>query len=314
MMDRTDRHCRFFHRLLCRRALLYTEMVTTGAILRGDRSRALAFSEAERPLALQLGGDDPAALAECARIAEAEGYDEVNLNVGCPSPRVQGGQFGAVLMHRPDRVAAAVEAMKSRAGIPITVKHRIGVDDRDRFEDLVGFVETVAGAGCDAFAVHARKALLSGLSPRQNREIPPLRYEDVYRLKETFPHLQIELNGGVETLDEARDHLARVDGVMLGRAAYHDPFVLAAADDGVFGDPDAEEVSRREIVLRLLPYVETHLQSGGRLHQISHHLLGLFHRQPGSRRWKRHLSEHAHRPAAGVEVLIAALELVSPES
>ena len=309
MMQRTDRHFRVFLRGLTRRALLYTEMVTTGAILHGDRDRHLRFSEVERPLALQLGGDDPTALAECARIAAGYGYDEVNLNVGCPSDRVQSGRFGACLMARPDDVARAVEAMRAAVGLPVTVKHRVGIDDLDRYEDMLRFVDVVAGAGADRFSVHARKAWLSGLSPKQNRSVPPLRYEDVYRLKAERPALHVELNGGVTTLDAVEAHLGRVDAVMVGRAAYDDPVMLADADRRIFG-AEAGRPDRVGAVEALYPYVEALVAEGGRLHWVTRHLLSLFAGQRGTRAWKRHLSEHGVAPEAGVEVLRAALERV----
>ncbi len=236
MMDRTDRHFRYFMRQITRRTLLYTEMVTMNAILHGDRESLLGYSEEEHPIALQLGGDDPGKLAECAKIAEDWGYDEVNLNVGCPSDRVQKGRFGACLMAYPDVVARSVEAMREACGLAVTVKHRIGVDDLDQYEDMKRFVETVARAGCDRFSVHARKAWLQGLSPKENREVPPLRYEDVYRLKDEFRDLKIEINGGIKTLAETKTHLERVDAVMIGRAAYDNPYVFAEVDREIFGD------------------------------------------------------------------------------
>ncbi|ABF46290.1 tRNA-U16,U17-dihydrouridine synthase [Deinococcus geothermalis DSM 11300] len=312
MMDWTDRHCRAFHRTLTRRTLLYTEMVTTGAILHGDRARHLGFSPAEHPVALQLGGSDPAALAECARIAQDWGYDEVNLNCGCPSDRVQNGSFGACLMATPDVVARAVEAMRGATTLPVTVKHRIGIDDLDSYEHLTRFVRTVAEAGCQTFIVHARKAWLSGLSPKENREIPPLRYEVVRQLKADFPHLTVVLNGGVLTLAAAQEHLAWADGVMVGRAAYQDPYLLAAADRDLFGE-DVTPPTRREAIEAFLPYVAAQLAEGQPLHRMMRHTLGLFAGQPGARHWKRTLSERGHRPGAGLEVVREALAGV-PES
>lgn len=306
MMDRTDRHFRYFLRLITRHTLLYTEMVTTGAVLRGDRERLLGFDPCERPLALQLGGDHPEELAQCARLAEAMGYDEVNLNVGCPSDRVQKGRFGACLMAEPERVAEAVAAMRRAVALPVTVKHRIGIDDQDSYEHMLRFVEVVAAAGCDRFTVHARKAWLSGLSPRENREIPPLRYSEVYRLKAERPDLGIEINGGIENLDQGSKHLEKVDAVMIGRAAYDNPYLFAAADARLFGD-HRPPPSRRQVVQALLPYAERHCAAGGRLMQLSRHYLGLFAGCPGTRFWKRHLSENAHRPGAGPEVLEAAI-------
>ena len=309
MMDWTDRHDRFFLRLITRRALLYTEMITTGAVIHGDRARLLGFSPEERPLALQVGGSDPAQLAESARIAEGFGYDEVNVNCGCPSDRVQEGRFGACLMATPALVARGVEAMRRATRLPVTVKCRIGIDDRDSYEDLRRFVETVAAAGCGTFIVHARKAWLQGLSPKENREIPPLRYPEVYRLKAEFPHLEIVLNGGVTSLEAAAGHLQHVDGVMIGRAAYQNPYLLAEADRRFFG-ADEPPPDRHEVVERLIPYVEAELAAGTRLAAITRHILGLFQGCPGARAWRRHLAENAHRPGAGVEVIRTAAGLV----
>ena len=311
MMDWTDRHCRFFLRLLTRRTLLYTEMVTTGAALRGDRERLLAHDPAERPLALQLGGSDPAGLAQAARIAAEFGYDEVNLNVGCPSDRVQSGRFGACLMAEPDLVAACVAAMRAAGSLPITVKTRIGVDDCDSYEALVEFVGRVADGGCRMFIVHARKAWLTGLSPKENRKIPPLRYDIVHRLKRDFPELVIILNGGLTSLEQVAEQLRRVDGVMIGRAAYENPYLLAEVDRRFFGLTPPP--SRHQIIRDLLPYVELQLRRGTPLHCVTRHLLGLFQGAPGARAWRRHLSEHAHRRGTGIEVLEAALGAV-PES
>lgn len=312
MMDWTDRHCRVFHRTLTRRTLLYTEMVTTGAILHGDRARHLDFDAAEHPLALQLGGSDAAALAECARIAEDWRYDEVNLNCGCPSDRVSSGSFGACLMGTPDVVARAVEAMRGATRLPVTVKHRIGIDDLDSYEHLSHFVRTVEAAGCQTFIVHARKAWLSGLSPKENREIPPLRYEVVQQLKADFPHLTIVLNGGVRSLEEAKQALVWADGVMIGRAAYQEPFLLAAADRDMFGER-AIPPTRREAMEAYLPYVAARLEEGQPLNRMMKHTLGLFAGQPGARHWKRTLSEQGHRPSAGLEVVRAALSGVPDE-
>ena len=307
MMDVTDRHFRFVARQLSAKALLYTEMVTTGALLRGDRARHLVFSPAELPLALQLGGDDPAALAECARLGETWCYSEVNLNVGCPSPRVRRGNFGACLMARPELVAECVAAMRGAASIPVTVKHRIGVDELDRYEDMARFVRVVSAAGAARFTVHARKAWLSGLSPKENRSVPPLRYEDVYRLKEEFPELTVELNGGVRTLAEVKTHLARVDAVMVGRAVWEDPYSWAATDQALFG-ACAPAKTRREVVLATLPYLEAQLGRGVPLPRLLRPLLNLFKGVPGAKGWRRHLSERAHRPNAGPEVVAEALE------
>ena len=313
MMDRSDRHFRVVMRCLVgSRPLLYTEMITTGAVLHGDPDRLLGFDPEERPLALQLGGDDPAALAECARIAADRGYDEVNLNVGCPSERVQKGSFGVCLMERPERVAEAVAAMRAAVPLPVTVKHRIGFDDLDRYEDMARFVDLVAAAGCDRFTVHARKAWLTGLDPKANRDVPPLRYDEVYRLARERPALAIEINGGVRTLDEVRAHLAQVDGVMVGRAAYEDPWALAGADQVVYGEV-GEPPTRRQAVEAVIPYAEAQLGHGVPLARIARHLLGLVAGRPGARGWRRILSEGAHVPGAGVEVLRAALAAVPPE-
>ena len=309
MLDWTDRHCRYFLRLLSRPTLLYTEMVTTGAALHGDRERLLAYDPAEHPLALQLGGCDPGDLARCARIAADLGYDEVNLNVGCPSDRVQSGRFGACLMAEPELVAGCVAAMRVAIDLPVTVKTRIGIDDRDSYEALTDFVGRVASGGCEVFIIHARKAWLRGLSPKENREIPPLRYDIVYRLKRDFPDLTIILNGGLRNLDQAEDELRRVDGVMIGRAAYENPYLLADADRRFFGS-DTPLPSRHQVIRAFLPYVENQLQQGTPLHCMTRHVLGLFQGIPGARAWRRHLSEHAHRRGAGVEVLEAALRQI----
>lgn len=312
MMDWTDRHDRFFLRLISRHVRLYTEMVSTGAVLHGDRNRLLGFDPSERPLALQLGGSDARELAECARIGEDWGYDEINLNCGCPSDRVQNRQFGACLMGMPETVARGVEAMRAATSLPVTVKCRIGIDDRDSWEEFLAFVDTVAGAGCDTFIVHARKAWLQGLSPKQNREIPPLRHDWVHRLKAERPHLSISINGGIASLDEAAAHLAQVDGVMIGRAAYQNPWLLADADARLFGD-EPHGLSRHDIVDRLIPYIERELATGTRLAQITRHILGLFQGQPGARGWRRHLAENAHRAGAGAEVVREAVVRVSRE-
>ena len=309
MMDRTDRHLRYVLRRMTRHALLYTEMVTTGAIIHGDRKKHLDFHPDEHPVALQLGGDDPRALAECARIGEAWGYDEINLNVGCPSDRVQSGAFGACLMARPERVAEAVAAMRAATSRPVTVKHRIGIDGLERYEDMLHFVDVVRQAGCDRFSVHARIAILAGLSPAENRTIPPLRYDDVHRLKRERPELLIELNGGVRTLEQARAQLAHVDAVMIGRAAYEDTSIFLQADRVIFGD--ARPVpTRAELVRGLYPYIEAQLARGSRLNHVTRHLVTLFPAVRGARQFKRHLAENAHLPGAGLEVLEAALGFV----
>jgi tRNA-dihydrouridine synthase A len=309
MMDWTDRHCRFFHRLITRRARLYTEMVTAEAVLHGDRDRLLGFSPEEHPVALQLGGSEPARLAEAAAIGEDYGYDEINLNVGCPSDRVQEGRFGACLMAEPGLVAACVAAMRARVAVPVTAKCRIGIDDQDSEADLERFVAAVAGAGCRTFIVHARKAWLQGLSPKENREVPPLDYGRVYRLKAAHPELEIVINGGIASLHEAEAHLGKVDGVALGRAAYQNPYLLAEVDRRLFGDASAPP-SRREVIEAVIPYAERHLRGGGRLNNIARHILGLYHGQPRARAFRRHLSERAPREGAGVGVLEEALRLV----
>ncbi|ELV7526680.1 tRNA dihydrouridine(20/20a) synthase DusA [Edwardsiella ictaluri] len=309
MLDWTDRHCRYFHRLLSRQTLLYTEMVTTGAIIHG-KGDYLAYCEEEHPLALQLGGSNPADLARCARLAEMRGYDEINLNVGCPSDRVQNGRFGACLMGEAQLVADCVKAMRDVVSIPVTVKTRIGIDEQDSYPFLCDFIGTVAGQGeCDTFIVHARKAWLSGLSPRENREVPPLDYPRVYRLKQDFPHLTIALNGGVKRLDEARAHLQHVDGVMVGREAYHNPGILAQVDSQLF-DADAAVPDSVAVVRALYPYIGRELAQGTYLGHITRHILGLFQGIPGARQWRRHLSENAHRPGAGIDVVEQALRFV----
>lgn len=291
MMDLTDRHFRRIARLLTRRALLYTEMVPMQALVRGDRNRFLDHDPVERPLALQLGGGDPATLAECARMAGDWGYDEVNLNVGCPSDRVSAGRFGACLMAEPDLVARCVEAMAGAVSLPVTVKHRIGIDDLDGYGHLSAFVSKVGSAGCGTFIVHARKAWLKGLSPRQNREIPPLRHDLVHRLKDEFPHLTIVTNGGIVTLDQAAAHLTRVDGVMIGRAAYEDLYLLAGVDRRFHGDASSPP-TREEIVARLAPYLEEQTAKGVPPHHVTRHLMGLFRGIPGARAWRRRLGKN----------------------
>ena len=308
MMDWTDRHCRVFHRTLSGRALLYTEMLTTGAILHGDRARLLAFDPAEHPVALQLGGSEPADLAEAARIGEAEGYDEVNLNVGCPSDRVQSGRFGACLMREPELVAECMAAIAAAVRVPATVKCRIGVDDQDPEESLFTLVDRCAEAGVRHFVVHARKAMLQGLSPKENRDVPPLNYPLVYRLKRERPQLTIVLNGGVATLDEAQGHLAHVDGVMLGRAAYHTPGLLGEVDARIFGE--GETVSAADAVARYRPYLASQLAAGTHLAAMTRHMLGLFHGEPGARTWRRILTVEGVKRGAGLEVVDAALAAV----
>ena len=306
MMEWTDRHCRFFHRLMTRRALLYTEMLTTGAVLHGDRARLLGFDAAEHPVALQLGGHDPKALAECARIGEAFGYDEINLNVGCPSDRVQEGRFGACLMNEPATVAESVAAMKAAVKIPVTVKCRIGVDDQDPEDSLFGFADAVKAAGTDALIVHARKAWLKGLSPRENREVPPLDYAIVHRLKATHPDLEIIINGGITTLEQAQAQLAHVDGVMMGRAAYQEPWRLLGVDPMLFGEA-APFATAQEVALALMPYIEGQMAKGVRLNSITRHVLGLFRAVPGARAFRRHLATEAVKAGASAAVMADAL-------
>jgi tRNA-dihydrouridine synthase A len=309
MMEWTDRHCRFFHRLLTRRALLYTEMLTTGAVIRGDRARLLAFDPAEHPVALQLGGCDPRLLAQCARIAEDFGYDEINLNAGCPSDRVQEGRFGACLMSEPRLIGDCVAAMKAAVRLPVTLKCRIGIDGQDPEEALEAVAAAVEAAGVDALVVHARKAWLKGLSPRENREIPPLDYERVYRLKTAHPSLPIILNGGVASLEQAAAHLTRVDGVMIGRAAYQEPWRLLAVDPELFGAP-APFATVKAAGEAFVSYVVHEVERGTRLTAMTRHLLGLFHGVPGARAFRRHLATEGIKPGAGADVLIRALALV----
>ena len=309
MMDWTDRHDRYFLRLITRRTLLYTEMITTEAILHGDRERLIGYDPAERPLALQLGGAEPGDLAACARIAEEAGFDEVNLNVGCPSDRVQNARFGACLMAEPETVAACVAAMRAACRLPVTVKTRTGIDDQDSYDHLCRFVATLADAGCRTIIVHARKAWLSGLSPKQNREIPPLDYPRVYRLKQDFPGLEVVINGGIGSLDEVERHLGQVDGAMIGRSAYQNPYLLVDADRRFFacGEP---RPSRAAVARALLPYAERQCAAGVPVKAITRHVLGLFNGERGARLWRRSLSETAHKPGAGPEVIERALEQV----
>ncbi|EOD56417.1 tRNA-dihydrouridine synthase A [Aeromonas molluscorum 848] len=308
MLDWTDRHCRYFHRLMSRQTLLYTEMVTTGAIIHG-KGDYLGYSEQEHPLSLQLGGSNPVDLAHCAKLAQERGYDEINLNVGCPSDRVQNGRFGACLMGEPALVADCVKAMRDVVDIPVTVKTRIGIDDQDSYEFLQAFIEQVRDAGCETFIVHARKAWLSGLSPRENREIPPLDYERVYRVKRDYPELTIALNGGVTTLEDSLNHLARLDGVMMGREAYQNPYILADVDSQLFGQTGAVP-SRHQVVHMMLPYIEQELAKGNYLSHVTRHMLGLFQNMPGARAWRRHLSENACKQGAGIQVVLDAMAKV----
>ena len=308
MMDRTDRHDRFFLRLISPSVLLYTEMITTGAILHGDRDRFLRFDAAEHPVALQLGGAGSADLARCAEIAAEYGYDEVNLNVGCPSDRVQNARFGACLMKEPDVVAAGVAAMRRAVDLPVTVKTRIGVDDRDSWDDFVRFIDTVAGGGCDTFIIHARKAWLQGLSPKENREIPPLSYETVYRLKQRYPEFSITINGGITSIDETVEHLEHVDGVMIGRAAYESPWLLAEIEQVVFG---GNAPANRGVVLdRYIDYIDREMAAGTPFYAMARHVLGLYQGERGARAWRRHISENRPRAGATGQILREAAENV----
>jgi tRNA-dihydrouridine synthase A len=311
MMDWTDRHCRAFHRQLTRHALLYTEMVTAPAILHGDRARLLGMNEIDHPVALQLGGSDPSALGEAAGIGEMFGYDEINLNVGCPSDRVQEGRFGACLMAEPELVSACVAAMQRQVKVPVTVKCRIGIDEQDSERDLQRFIDIVADAGIRTFIVHARKAWLQGLSPKQNREVPPLDYARVYRLKAAHPELTIVLNGGIENLDAAAMHLEHVDGVMLGRAAYQTPYILAEVDRRFF-EAGAKVPTRAEAIEGLIPHIERHLAAGGRLNNVVRHVLGLYHGEARARVFRRHLSENAPRDGARLATLFEAVSIADP--
>ncbi|WP_348772073.1 tRNA dihydrouridine(20/20a) synthase DusA [Vibrio sinus] len=312
MLDWTDRHCRYFHRLLSSQALLYTEMVTTGAIIHG-KGDFLKYNEEEHPLALQLGGSNPKDLAHCAKLAEQRGYDEVNLNVGCPSDRVQNGRFGACLMAEPELVAECVAEMKSVVDIPVTVKTRTGIDELDSYQFLTDFVSTVAEkGGCEQFTIHARKAWLTGLSPKENREIPPLDYNRAYQIKRDFPDLVIAVNGGIKSLDETSEHLTQLDGVMIGREAYQNPYMLAEVDQTLFGS-DAPIKKRTQVVEEMYPYIEKQLSEGAYLGHITRHMLGLFQNMPGARQWRRYISENAHKPGSGIAVVEAALAKIPKE-
>jgi tRNA-dihydrouridine synthase A len=313
MMEWTDRHCRYFLRLISVHAFLYTEMVTAEAVLYGDRERVLGFDPEEHPVGLQLGGSDPKKLADAARIGSDWGYDEINLNIGCPSDRVQSGRFGACLMADPDLVAECVAAMGAAASVPVTVKCRIGIDDQDAEESLDRFIDTVAEADCRTFIVHARKAWLDGLSPKENRDVPPLDHDRVHRLKARRPDLAIVINGGIGSLEDAAPHLSHVDGVMLGRAAYADPYLLAAVDQALYGT-NVTPPTRDEVLDQFLPYVERELARGVRLNAMTRHILGLYHGQPRARAFRRHLAENAHLEGAGITVLEQARDIVSGES
>lgn len=309
MMEWTDRHCRYFMRLISRHAMLYTEMITSQALIHGNAGHLLEFNASEQPLAVQLGGSDPNQLARCARLAQARGYAEVNLNVGCPSDRVQSGRFGACLMAEPQLVADCITAMRSAVSIPVTVKCRIGIDDQDSYTSLQDFIGKLASTGCATFIIHARKAWLTGLSPKENREIPPLRYDMVYKLKQDFPHLLIVINGGVTSIVQIQEHLVHVDGVMIGREAYHNPYMLAHVDQLFYGD-NHPIPTRHEIIEQFIPYVEQQLRAGIRLSSISRHVLGLFLGVQGARAWRRHLSENSHSGSGSIGVLNDAAKLV----
>jgi tRNA-dihydrouridine synthase A len=306
MMDWTTPHFRYLARILSRHALLYTEMVTTGALIHGDTERFLRHAPSEYPLALQLGGSAAKELAHCARLAEQFGFSEVNLNVGCPSDRVQNNMIGACLMAYPDKVAEAVAAMIDATSLPVTVKHRIGIDGRESWEDLCEFIDKVSAAGCTTFIVHARIAILEGLSPKENRDIPPLKYDWVYRLKQKYPHLEIIINGGIKTFEECHEHLAHTDGVMLGREAYHNPWLLASVDSEFFGGP-SPVANRHEALRAMFPFIQQELDRGVYLTHMSRHVMGLFHGMPGGRQFRRYISENAHKPGSGLEVIQTAL-------
>ncbi len=313
MLDWTDRHERYFLRLLSKHAVLYTEMVTTGALIHGERDRYLKFNKEEHPVALQLGGSDPKAMAECAKMAEDYGYDEVNINVGCPSDRVQNGAFGACLMAEPDLVAENVSAMQNAVDIPVTVKNRIAIDELDENQCLPHFLQTVSQAGCDTFIIHARKAWLKGLSPKQNRDVPPLNYELVYQMKREFPQLEIIINGGIKTLEQSEQHLEQVDGVMIGREAYHNPYMMNQVDQRLYGESYNNEKTSFEILNQYMEYMQKQINEGVYLKHMSRHLLGLFIGQAGAKAWRRHISENAHKQGAGIEVIQQAVNYIVKE-
>jgi len=311
MLDWTDRHERYLLRLISKHAVLYTEMVTTGALIHGDAARYLKFNKEEHPVALQLGGSDPKDMALSAKMVEDEGYDEVNINVGCPSDRVQNGAFGACLMANAELVAENVEAMKNSVAIPVTVKNRIAIDEMEEYETLHNFLEVVSQAGCETFIIHARKAWLKGLSPKQNRDVPPLDYELVYQMKQEFPHLEIIINGGIKTLDQCQQHLQQVDGVMMGREVYHNPLIIMDVDQKIYEDSGEHQQSSSEVLERYMEYMQQQLQQGVYLKHMSRHLLGLFAGQPGAKAWRRYISENAYKPDAGIEVIKKAASLIN---
>lgn len=313
MLDWTDRHCRYFYRVMSKQALLYSEMVTTGAILYGDQDRHLYFEESG-PVALQLGGSDPMDLAKAAKIGESYGYSEINLNCGCPSDRVQKGRFGACLMEEPSLVADCYQAMSEATDLPVSIKTRIGIDDKESYEFLARFIDTVSDRGCEHFVLHARKAWLSGLSPKENRDIPPLNYDRVFAIKANYPALQIGINGGVQTLTETKALLERVDSVMVGRSIYHNPYQMASVDSEIFGEEEAEPLTRLEVIMAMEPYITSHINKGGRLNHIVRHMLGLFHEVPRSRLWRRHLSEEMHKEGADFNVVLAAYQQMSRDN
>lgn len=308
MMAWTDRHCRMFHRTMTSQSVLYTEMVTTGALIYGDRDRYLSYNDGEHPVALQLGGSNPKELAECAKMAEDYGYDEVNLNVGCPSDRVQNNMIGACLMAHPTIVRDCLGEMQQAVGIPITVKHRLGIDDLDSDEHLHEFISTVKESGCKTFIIHARKAILDGLSPKDNRDIPPLQYERAYAIKQLNPELEVILNGGIKTLETSLEHLKYIDGVMVGREAYHNPYMLIDVDTVIYGNAPKDVLTRAQVLEAYFPYIEQQLSNGVALNHILRHLLGLFHGERGGKQFRRVISENAHKPGAGIDVLQLALE------
>ena len=305
MMGRSDRHCRYFWRLLSSEARLYTEMITTGALIHGNSARLLKRNASDQPISLQLGGSNPKDLAKCSKLAEQKGFDEVNLNCGCPSNRVQSGEFGASLMLRPDRVVDCIDSMRTACSIPVTIKHRLGVDDMDSYEELENFVGLVSSAGCEVFIIHARKAWLSGLSPRENREIPPLNYPWIYRLKKEFPSLTIVLNGGITSMSEINTHLTHIDGVMLGRKAYEDPWFLAKVDSLLFKKTSSTK-TRIEIIEKMIPYIKEEVSSGEKLNHITRHLVGLYKGEPGGRKFRRYLADYAHSKDADYKTLVEA--------
>ncbi|WP_067866796.1 tRNA dihydrouridine(20/20a) synthase DusA [Neptuniibacter marinus] len=309
MMDWTDKHCRYFHRLLSKEAVLYTEMVTTGALIHAEADRFLRYNKEEQPVALQLGGSNAAELAQCSKMAEDYGYNEVNLNVGCPSDRVQNNMIGACLMEHPQRVSDCLEQMQAAVNIPVTIKHRLGIDDMDSYDELKEFVDVVRQSGCKVFIIHARKAILQGLSPKENRDVPPLKYDWVYRIKQEYPELEVHINGGIKTFEQCHTHLQHVDGVMLGREAYQNPYLLAEVDQAFYGST-APIIGRKEAALAMIPYIEGQLEQGVSLNHIVRHMLGLFHAQRGGKQFRRFISENAHKPGASIEVLLAALERV----